>query len=244
MAKTGGLGDNLYIDGVDLSGDTNSFNIATPLGTLDMTGIDKACMERAGGLMDGSIQWVSFFDPGIGKSHPTLKTLPRTDRAVMATFGTVLGNPGCALVGKQIGYDGTRDNDGSFTFKVDAEANGFGLEHGKLLTAGKRVDTTATNGTSVDFTTVSTVWGWQAYLHVFGITGTSVTVKMQDSADNATFADLASASFPAASAVGSARMHGGGTDTVRRYLRAVSSGTFTSATFAVLFCRNAAETDI
>lgn len=243
MGKQGGLGDNLYVDGYDLSGDTNSFNIGTPLTTLDMTGIDKSCMERAGGLMDGSLQWVSFFDTALNQAHSVYKTLPRADRAVMATFGTLLGNPGCALVGKQVSYDGTRDNSGAFTFKLDAEANGFGLEHGHLLTAGKRTDTTATNGTGVDFTAVSTAFGWSAYLHVFAITGTSVTVKIQDSADNSTFTDLTSASFPAASAIGSARMHGSATATVRRYLRVVTSGTFTSATFAVLFCRNAAEVD-
>jgi hypothetical protein len=95
------------------------------------------------------------------------------------------------------------------------------------------------NYASVDETAVSTVGGWVAHLHCSAYSGfTSVTVKIQDSADNAIWADLASATFTALTAVGSQRIDGGLTATVRRYVRAVATTVGAgSATFAVTFGR-------
>jgi hypothetical protein len=101
-----------------------------------------------------------------------------------------------------------------------------------------RTDTTATNGTAFDCGAVSTLFGGQAYLQVNAFTGTSVTVKLQDSADNATFADLTGAAFTAATARGAQRLVLNPTATVRRYVRAVTTGTFSSAVFQVTFVRN------
>lgn len=242
MAKTGGLGDNFYISGVDVSGDTNSVGkVSGGPKFLDLTGIDKSAPERVGSVRDGGIDWVSYFNPS--GAHPTLSAIPTTDQLVTYCRGTTLGNAAACLIAKQLDYDGTRGADGALTFSVNSVANGYGLEWGVQLTAGKRTDTTATNGTGVDLTAVSTLFGWQAYLHVFAFSGTSVTVKIQDSADNGTFADLSGAAFTAATGVTSQRIASpGATDTVRRYVRAVSSGTFSSATFAVVFVQNQTAT--
>ena len=80
-----------------------------------------------------------------------MSSLPTTDRILTYCRGTTLGNPAASLVGKQLNYDATRADDGKLTFAVRAEANAFGIEWGKQLTAGKRTDTTATNGTAVEF---------------------------------------------------------------------------------------------
>ena len=68
---------------------------------------------------------------------------------------------------------------------MEAQSNLFTLDWGRSLTAGKRTDTEASDGDSVDFGTGSTDFGLQAYLHVFAFTGTSVTVKLQESSDDA-----------------------------------------------------------
>ena len=241
MTKQSGLGDNLYLSGVDLSGDTNSIGqVGGGPAPLEFTGIDKSAYERIGGERDGRLSWVSYFNPT--GAHPTLSALPTADVHLMYCRGTTLGNPAACMVAKQPNYDGKRDTSGAFLFSLDAVANGFGVEWGTLLTAGKRSDTTATNGTGVDLTTVSTAFGWQAYLQVFSFTGTSVTVQLQDSADNASFANLgAGGAFTAVTAApGTQRLVSpGATDTVRRYLRVATSGTFSQATFAVVFVRNA-----
>lgn len=239
MAKSSGLGDNLYVSGVNVSGDINSLKrIGGGPKALDFTGIDKSAPERIGGERDGDLSWLSYFNPT--GAHPTFSALPTTDVICTYCRGTTLGNPAACLVGKQVNYDPKLDKDGSFKFDVQALANGFGVEWGVQLTAGQRTDTTATNGASVDQTTASTAFGWQAYLHVFAFAGTSVTVQLQDSADNATFANLGTGgAFTAATGITSQRLASpGATDTVRRYVRAVTSGTFTNAVFSVVFVRN------
>jgi len=246
MSKQTGLGDQLYVGGYDLSGDIGSLGgISSGVtGTFDVTGIDKSAHERILGLRDGSIEYSAFFNPAANQAHARLSSLPTIDREVSYFRGQTLGNPAASTVGKQIGYDPTRGADGSLTIAAQALSNSYGLDWGRQLTAGQRTDTTATNGTGVDFTTVSTAFGWQAYLHVFALTGTSVTVTLQDSADNVSFANITSGAFTAATGRTSQRLAGATDATVRRYVRAITSGTFTNAVFAVSFTRNEAAVRI
>jgi hypothetical protein len=240
MAKTHGMGDRLLIAGNDISGDINSLTkISGGNAPIEVTDITQSAHARLGGRRDGSIDFIAYHDVAAGAAHPVLSALPSVD--VLATYahGFSLGAPCASLVSKQINYDGTRPNDGSFTLAVSAVANGFGLEWGVTASAGKQTDAAPGNGTGVDQTTVSTAFGWQAYLHVTALTGTSVIVTLQDSADNVSFANLASGAFTSATAAQTwQRLAGGATDTVRRYVRVVSSGTFSSATFFVQFVRN------
>lgn len=167
MAKQSGLGDNFYVGGYNLSGDTNSLGeIGGGIATIDVTGIDKSAYERIGGLRDGRIEWVSHFNPSTGKAHDVLSALPTTDVSLTYCRGTTLGNPAACMVAKQLNYDMTRADDGRMTFAVRGESNGYGLEWGNQLTAGLRTDTGATNGTGVEF-------GYSAedYLRVTGASG-------------------------------------------------------------------------
>lgn len=165
MAKQSGLGDNFYLGGYDLSGDTASLGeIGGGFATIDVTGINKSAYERIGGVRDGRIEWVSHFNPATSQQHDALSTLPTTDRTITYCRGTTLGNPAACLVGKQLNYDVTRDNDGKMSIAVRAEANGYGLQWGDQLTAGLRTDTSATNGTAVAL-------DGDAYLHLPGASG-------------------------------------------------------------------------
>jgi len=239
VAKQSGLGDACFVAGYDLSGDIGALDsISGGPATLDVTAIDKSAHERIGGQRDGGLEFTAFFNPATDRAHPRLKLLPTTDQIASYLRGTALGGQAASIVAKQLNYDGTRGEDGSLTFKVNAVGNGYGLDWGRSLTAGKRTDGAPTNGASVDHTDVTTAFGWQAFLHVFAFTGTSVTVTLQDSADDAAWANLTGGAFTAASGVTSERLEGGRTATVRRYLRAITSGTFSSATFAVVFTRN------
>jgi hypothetical protein len=239
--KTGGLGDNLYVGGYDLSGDIGALSkIQGGVKPIEVTGINKLAMERIGGQRDGSMTWSAFFNTAIGAAHPVLSALPRTD--VVATYcrGTNLGDPCANLVAKQANYDGNRTQAGEFTFSVDAQANAYGLEWGVQLTPGLRTDTGATNGTGVD-TTASLSFGAQAYLQVTAFTGVDVTIKVQDSADNVSFADVAGLAFTAVTAAPTTqRIAVSNTATIRRYVRAVTttSAGFASVTFAVGITKN------
>lgn len=243
MAKTSGLGDNLYISGFDASGDISALsNVGGGPAPLDFTAITKSAMERQGGVRDGRLEFTAFFNhvqAGTG-THEVLSALPTTDRVITYCRGTSLGDPAACLVAKQINYDGNRNQDGSFTFGVSAQANSYGLQWGQQLTAGLRTDTGATLGTSID-TAASAAFGAQAFLHVTAFSGTDVTVKIQDSADNSTFADVTGLTFTQVTAgPTSERLATGSTATIRRYLRAVTvtTGGVTSVTFNVTVIKN------
>lgn len=242
MAKQSGLGAAFYVDGYDLSGDIGSLGrINSARAVNEVPGIDVSAMERLHAHRDGGMEWTAWFNDAAGQAHPALSTLPTTDRQAMYCHRATAGAPAAACVAKQLSYDGSRGTDASFSFTVTAESNGYGVEWGRLMTAGKRTDTAATNGSSVDFGTGSTAFGLQAYLQVFSFTGTSVTVKLQESSDNGAgdaFADVTGGAFTAATARGAQRIQTGRTQTVERYLRVVTTGTFTSAVFAVMVVRN------
>jgi hypothetical protein len=246
MGKQTGLGQRLYVGGYDISGDiTELSGVAMPVSTLDTTGIDKSAMERTQGLKDGVLDVTAWFNPenvSTIQEHAVYSTLPLTDVVNCFVASPVaLGAETYSIVSKQINYDPKRATDGTFTFNVQAQANNYGANWGKLLTAGKRSDTVATNGTSVDGTAAS-AFGFQAYLQIFAFAGTDVTVKLQDSADNVTFADITSGAFAQITSTtpNAQRIAVGGTAAVRRYVRAstVTSAGFTSLVFAVVLERN------
>lgn len=237
MTKQAGMGDWFAVDGFDLSGDIGSLsNIHGGPAALELTGIDKFAFERSGGQRDGGIEFSSWFNDAAGQAFPVLSSRPTGDRIATYGRGRAIGSPAACLVGPQISYDPTRGQDGSLAIGSSMQGDGYALEWGEQLTAGYRTDTTATNGAAYDFGAVSTAFGGQAYLQVQSVTGTSVTVKLQDSADNASFTDLTGAAFIAATARGAQRI--AFTGTVRRYVRAVTTGTFTNAVFGVVFVRN------
>jgi hypothetical protein len=97
-------------------------------------------------------------------------------------------------------------------------------------------ETAIVNLTGVDQVAVSTTSGWVGHINVSAFAGTSVTIKLQDSADNTTYADLTGGTFTAITGPTKERLVGASNATVRRYVRgAISAGTFTSVTFTLAF---------
>jgi len=242
MGKQGGLGAALWVGGTDVSGDTQALDISAPIADLDVTDITQPAHSRLPGLRDGAIKITTFWDSLL--AHPVYSALPTADVIVtfaVATPSLAVGAPAVCQVSKQVNYDPTRAADGSLTAVVDAVANADGQEWGVLLTPGMRTDTAAVNGTSFD-TGGSLAFGGQAYLHAASFAGTDVTVTIQDSADNATFANVTGLSF--AQITGSTplaqRIAIGNTSTIRRYVRAVTTtgGGFTSLRFGVVLNKN------
>lgn len=236
--KSSGLGDNFYIDGIDVSNDLGALSrISAPQTVAEQTGIDRYAPERIALLRDGAMDGMCWWNPtGI---HTKLDDLPTADVVLSYFRGTAVGNDAASMVAKQLNYDGTRANTGQLTFNFSAQANGYGLEWGEQLTAGIVSHAGATNGSSLD-NGASTAFGLQAYLHVFGVTGTSVTAKLQHSTDNAVWADVTGGGFTAvlAGATSAQRIATANNLTINRYLRVVTTGTFNPATLACMVVRN------
>ncbi len=235
MAKTSGLGDNFYIGGWDLSGDIASLDqVSAPLAVLDVTPINSFANVRIHGLRDGDLQFTSFFDAA--DEHMILSALPRTDTIATYFRGTAVGNPAMSINGKQINYDPTRDATGGLTLKVEVQADGYGLEWGKMLTAGLRTDTTATTGSAFD-QGAGTTYGGQAYLQITAFTGTSVDVQIQHATTSGgSYATLID--FGSQTSAGAFRQTVSNTTTVDEFLKVVTTGTFSTVTFAVMFVQN------
>jgi len=99
------------------------------------------------------------------------------------------------------------------------------------------VEVTA-DGVDGTVTKTSSNFGLSGYLQVFSVTGTSITVTIEDSPDDSTFASLLAFTAVADPGPGTERKQTGATAVVQKYLRATSSGTFNPATFAVAYCRH------
>jgi hypothetical protein len=242
MAKQSGLGDNFYIAGFDLSGDISSVDqMSAPLGLLDVTGIKKFGHEQIGAQRNADWQFTSFFEFG-GTSNPifehdALSGLPRGD--VVGTYfrGTTLQNPAACINAKQVSYDPTRDNSGNLTIKVELAANSFGMEWGEMLTAGLRTDSAATAGSFIDDGAASS-FGGQAYFQLVAFTGTSVTIDIQSATTSGGTYATTGLTSSALAAKGAQRVAIANTVTINRYLKVVTTGTFSNAVFAVAFMRN------
>lgn len=233
MSKQSGLGSRFLVGGYDLSGDISALSsINSTLAPLDVTGIDKGAHERIAGLRDGSMSFTSFWNTA--NSVPVLSSLPKTD-TLMAFIPPpqALGGPSAWLQALQVSYNPTRGNDGALTMATEGQGDGWGLEWCQMLTAGLRADTGPANGASIDGGAASS-FGAGAYLQLTGFTGTSVTVTVQHSADNSTWTTLAA--FSAVTAAPSWQ-RARATGTVNRYLRVITSGTFTRAVFAAAVIR-------
>ena len=89
--------------------------------------------------------------------------------------------------------------------------------------------------------TLQSAFGAQAYLQCTSFTGTSVTVTVKDSADNSSFTTVTGLAFTAVTAApATQRLATANNATIRRYLQVDTTGTFSSATFAVVLNRNLA----
>jgi hypothetical protein len=241
MTKRTGLGNRLAVAGFDISGDAGMVDrLGGGPAALAATGLDKSAMERLGGRLEAAAEFTSFFNPAAGAAHEILSTLPRTAEGLLYALGNTLGEPSAGMVGKRIDYAGERDEEGNLRFEVQSLSDGFGLHWGQLLTPWPRADgATPTNGASLDNTAASAE-GLTAFLQVFAIASGSATVAIQSSSDDAVgdpFATITGGTFTAVTAVGSERIATADDQSVERYLRVVTTGTFTGLSFAVMVAR-------
>jgi len=248
MGKQGGIGQRLYIDGYDISGDIGAITkIASPRAALDVTGLDMPAPERIlGGVIDGEIGFNSFFNPETSPAaeHAVLSTLPTADRLVMLLTSITAGEPVACLSSKQVNYDLSRGADGAFSGAVQCLGSaGIPLEWGLLLTP-KVTHALAASETGIN-DSAQTTKGAVGYLQHFSAATATVTYKIEHSSDSTngidgswstllTFTTVPTPWTPIAERVA---VNG----TVKKYVRATTSGTGTDMVFAMSFRRRTAQ---
>lgn len=243
MGKQSGLGDNLYVDQYDLSGDIGSLGgVHGGPAALEVTAINKLAKERIGGQRDGGMEYTSFFNVATGQEHDALSSLPTAARIVSYLRGTTLGKPAACLNSRQTKYDPKRADDAALTIDIDSVGDSYGLEWGHNLTAGRYVSVGTEDLPGFDDGAgAATDFGLQAYLHVFAFTGTSVAITLEDSDDDAAtdpYTAITGAAFASVTGVGQQRIQTGRTENVKEWIRVATSGTYSSLDFAVIVVRN------
>lgn len=243
MAKQSALGANLYLGVYDLSGDVGVISsIASPRSALDVTGLDKSATERILGRRDGSLSFTGFWNAASSQIVAALQTMPTTDllaSVVIPATGTLaVGDVGCAIKGKQITFDQAFGTDGSLGVTSQVQSNGFALEWGRLLTAGKASIATGTVNQSSINDGAGTTLGAAAYLHVFSMASGTMGATIQDSADGVTdWQNITGMAFTNVTGATSERITSSLTATIRQYVRLQTTGTHGTASMAVLFVR-------
>lgn len=244
--KSSGLGAQLYVGGYEIGASTNSLSrIAGGNAPIVMTDITQSAVAREGGQRTGGMDIVSYWNPDAGGSHDAYSPLPRTDViATYVAYTPAIGTWSASCIGKQLNYDGNRAQDGGFLLNTTNESNGYGLQWGQLATAGMRTDTAATAAAAVsplDLGSASPgAFGLVMYVHLKAFTGTSVTIKLQESSDNSgdAYADVTGATTGALTTAPQALRVATGSIAVERYLKVVTTGTFSNAVFAVQVYRH------
>lgn len=238
MAKLSGLGSSLIVGAFDISGDIGALSsIEAMRASLDVPAINQSAMDRIMGLKDGNLAFSSYWNTSAGQAHLVLSALPRTDIQMSWLHSSAVGGVAGSMIAKQAGYAPTRGQDGSLAAETRGLANGYGLEFGELLTTGVQTFASGTvNGTSIDYGSVSSLFGAAAYLHVISLGSGTPTVTVADSANDSVFAAVTGMAFTPTVA-GTQRLQGAVNATVRRYVRVQVTGTYTNLVAVLVFVR-------
>lgn len=240
MAKQSGLNVRLYVMGNDLSGDANAVDsMGYTQALLETTPLNAAAATRITGLADGGVTVNGYFDNAANKIHATFTSnsgkLPTADQVVLIPLNSGVGDPAIGISAKESDYTVNRSPGSAITVSSTFTGNGMGGEFGAMLTAHDDTHSSASNGTAVD-NTASSASGGSGYLQIMSLASGSVTVKIQHSANNSTWADLITFTAAGTSDVPKAQ-RSEVTGTVNRYLRIASTGTFSNAKIAAQFAR-------
>jgi hypothetical protein len=217
---TGGTMTNVVINGTSVGSGAGTYTLP-PRGTITLT-------------YTSAPTWNWFTR---GTEHNAISGLPSADVTCSYFQGTTVGNPAASMVSKLVKYDPSRDKDANLNIKVDAQSNGYSVEWGRQLTNGMRTDNGPTTGSYYDHGVPQGAYGCQGYFHLIELVGTNVTIAVQH-CDTSVGSYTGLLTTGVLTAIGDKRVVTANNATVNRYLKVVTTGTFTQAVFGVNFIRN------
>lgn len=228
MATRHGKGLVVLINALVMSAFFNSADFARTCDTAEDTAFGDSFKTYIPGLHDGTISLSGMWDPAAAGSDVVLQALLGVDTTIVSILieGATIGGRAKICKSSMATYDVSAPVGDVVTAAAEFPADG-GVWGGDVLLAGAVITATGF-AASVD-NGVATTDGWVANLHNTAISGTpTVTYKLADSADDATFADVTGGGFTAATAIGSQQISSL-TGTVRRYARAAYTLTGTTS---------------
>ena len=126
MAKGSGLGwnsftvDNSAGAGQDIRNDITNFQLATPRGVQDVTGIDKSAYERILLLADLSYTLSVVYNPAANRAHQVFRTVSSTsvNRTTICGLGVTPALESLTAEVLYTDYQTTRAADGSLVSSI------------------------------------------------------------------------------------------------------------------------------
>jgi hypothetical protein len=238
MAAVHGSGVGVLFDEFDLSTFFSQVSMTKTTQVVDDTrfqpGVALPSRSYIAGPGEGSISLQGPWDAVAAGSDVVLDAAIGTDSIITIGVGgyATVGGPALMMQALEAGYQIRSSVNDAVRVTANATANG-GIRTAGVILQDLAVETTTFNGASVN-NLASSAFGGVGHLHVTAFSGTSGTLKIQDSTNDSAWADLIT--FSNVTAVGAQRSVV--TGTVDQYLRfIISADTFTSMTVACAFAR-------
>lgn len=237
MAFSHGSAGKVYVNGRDLSAYLHSATVAATADTAETTCFGASYKSYISGTKDGTISAEGYFESSTGSVDPTLNTaLGASTQSLWTVYPqgeSAIGSASFHAQAVETSYSASMPVDGVVSVSAEAQSSSS-IEAGVCLHVLGAESTGTTNSASYDGSASSTA-GASAILHCTAITASSAVVKIQDSADNSSFADIIT--FTSITTAGSSERVAI-TGTVRRYVRATVTVTGAgSFTYTVSFSR-------
>ena len=232
---------NVFIDEFDFSTYFNDASASTSVDTAETSAFGTSAKTYITGNRDGTVSLSGMFEgtASTGTDEFFDNALGNTTKAlvIVAPEGNSVGAGAIVLEADDTSYEVSSAI--ADVVQVSAEfQSSDAVEHGKILSSGSAISATGT-GTSVDKGASSTNGG-AGFLSVpVNTRDGNITVKIQHSADDSTFADLVTFTVVSSTTITSEKIEVAADTTVNRYLRVnyTVAGSTGSATPVVAFTR-------
>lgn len=251
MASVHGKDTDIYWGGYDLTGYTNSATVSRSADTAETSVFGNSSKSYIVGLKDGSLSLSGIWSGTTNEIDDRLNSTFATAGQVITMFpsGDAANTPssnintvvGVAylMAGISTTYEIDAGIGDAVAWSCDVQPSG-GIDRGLCIHQLAAETSTGNDSASTDFGSTSTSsTGFAANLHM--TTGTAITtctVKLIDSADNSSFADVTGGGFTAITSTSpTSQQLTHASTSVRRYVRTNRAGTFTSITYAVALAK-------
>lgn len=247
-----GTASRMWLDGRQAACVMNELTQEAELDEAEVTTLCSTLKDYIPGLAEVTIEMEGLFDTDTVSPANTMEALFHTKISSGEVFPVTFAPDGGGATGdgvylmngflQEYSIENTVDEAAAVEATMRCSSS---LARGRIIERGTLARTATGNagttvGTDVQDNTTSTTNGGIGVLQVFAASGTtpSITVVLQHSADNVTYADLAT--FTAQTAVNGEYITVAAGTTVNRYLRArwTISGTTPSFNFNLAFKRN------
>ena len=232
---------NVFLDQYDFSTYFNNVSASTTIDTAETSAFGTSAKSYVVGHRDGTVSLSGMFEAtesvGTDQFFATALGSATKIKLIVAPEGNSVGAGAIVLVADDTSYEVSS----AIADIVQASAefqSTDAVEHGKILSSGSAISATG-NGTGVD-NALATTNGGAGFLSVpVNTRNGNITVKIQHSADDSTFADLVTFTVVSSTAKTSERVEVASGTTVNRYLRVnyTVAGSTGTATPIVAFSR-------